>query len=117
MRSLSDSPVIIEGVGESYTDYARISSYTGLKTILGWPVHEWLWRGSYDEPGRRVEEVRQIYEGTDETQVRSLIDKYHAKYLIIGDLERDKYPNINETLLKSIGSEVFNAGNTSVLAL
>ena len=35
----------------SYTDYARISTYSGLPTVLGWPMHEAQWRGSYDPQG------------------------------------------------------------------
>ncbi|MCR4264403.1 MAG: DUF2298 domain-containing protein [Candidatus Roizmanbacteria bacterium] len=107
-------PIILEAVGESYTDYARISSNTGFPTVLGWPVHEWLWRGSYDEPGTRVEEVRQIYEGTDREAVVSLLNNFRVTHIIIGKLEREKYPNINEKLLTSLGEKVFESGETAV---
>lgn len=108
-------PVILEAVGDSYTDYARISAYTGLPTPLGWPVHQWLWRGSYDEPGRRVEEVKQIYEGTEKEAVEALLNTYAVQYIVIGDMERQKYPNINEPLLNSFGTVVFTSGTTSVI--
>ncbi|KKR70476.1 MAG: hypothetical protein UU14_C0048G0002 [Candidatus Roizmanbacteria bacterium GW2011_GWB1_40_7] len=108
------SPVILEAVGESYTDYARISSHTGFPTVLGWPVHEWLWRGSYDEPGKRVEEVRQIYEGTDKQSVLSLLNNFNVTYIVIGKLEREKYPNLNEKLLLSLGEKVFESGETAI---
>ncbi len=36
--------VIMEACGDSYTDYNMISAYTGLPTVRGWLVHEWLWR-------------------------------------------------------------------------
>ncbi|MCJ7786929.1 DUF2298 domain-containing protein, partial [Patescibacteria group bacterium] len=64
-KNISGQPVITEAVGESYTDFARVSANTGLPTILGWRVHEWLWRGSFDEAGKRTEEVKEIYEGKD----------------------------------------------------
>ncbi|MBI4137305.1 hypothetical protein HY469_04550 [Candidatus Roizmanbacteria bacterium] len=108
------SPVILEAVGESYTDYARISSYTGFPTVLGWPVHEWLWRGSYDEPGKRVEEVRKIYEGTDREEMQRLLNNFRVDYIIIGKLEREKYPNLNEELVTSFGKKVFESGETAV---
>ncbi len=38
------SHVILEACGDSYTDYNIISAYTGLPTVRGWFVHEWLWR-------------------------------------------------------------------------
>jgi len=106
--------VVLEAVGESYTDYARISAMTGIPTILGWPVHEWLWRGSYDEPGRRVEEVKQIYEGVDKKAVVQLLQEYKVTYIVIGKMERDKYPAINEKLLTSLGTEVFTSNGTRV---
>jgi uncharacterized membrane protein len=42
--NVTGQPVIVEAQGDSYTDYARISANTGLPTVLGWTVHEWLWR-------------------------------------------------------------------------
>jgi YYY domain-containing protein len=108
-------PVILEAVGDSYTDYARISANTGLPTVVGWPVHEWLWRGSYDEAGARSEEVKQIYEGTNRQAVQELLKKYNVQYIVIGNLERDKYTKINEPLLKSLGKIVFQSGNTVVV--
>lgn len=108
-------PVILEAVGESYTDYSRISAYTGITTPLGWPVHEWLWRGSYDEPGRRVEEVRAVYEATEPETIRLFLTKYHVDYIVIGDLERQKYPNINEELLVSMGTTVFTSEGTTIV--
>lgn len=110
----SQPTTILEAVGDSYTDYARMSAYTGLPTLLGWPVHEWLWRGSYDEPGRRVEEVKQVYEGTDATVVKELLKKFNVNYVIVGKLERDKYPGLNEELIKEVGKEVFTSGETTV---
>ena len=46
-QNIKGQPVILEAQGDSYTDYARISANTGLPTVLGWTVHEWLWRGTY----------------------------------------------------------------------
>ncbi|HLB60542.1 MAG TPA: DUF2298 domain-containing protein, partial [Patescibacteria group bacterium] len=108
------SLVILEAVGESYTDYSRISANSGLSTVLGWPVHEWLWRGSYDEPGRRVELVRQMYEGTDPVEVRRLLDLFNVTYVVVGDLEREKYTAINENIFGQLGTIVFSSNNTSL---
>lgn len=52
-----DQPTILEAQGDSYTDYERISAFTGLPTVAGWWVHEWLWRGSSDVVGNRIPEV------------------------------------------------------------
>ncbi len=112
-----EQPVVLEGVGESYTDYSRLSANTGLPTVLGWPVHEWLWRGSYDEPGKRVEEVRRIYEASSIEEARNLLTKYNVKYVIVGSLEQQKYPKMNEQNLFALGKIVFEKGSTRIYKL
>ena len=106
-------PTILEAVGDSYTTYARVSANTGLPTVQGWPVHEWLWRGGYDEPGKRVEEVKNIYTG-DSTTSRNLLTKYQVKYVFVGDLEREKYPDLKEDNFSQLGEVVFQSGKTKI---
>ncbi len=107
-------PTVLEAVGESYTEYGRISAYTGLPTPLGWPVHEWLWRGSYDEPGIREPEIKTIYEAESPEIARELLDKYNIKYVVVGILENDKYPNINENNFYELGTLLFQKGSTRI---
>jgi uncharacterized membrane protein len=116
-KNLSGQPVIVEAVGESYTDFARVSAHTGLPTILGWRVHEWLWRGSFDEAGKRTEEVREIYEETDLAKTKTLLNQYQAKYIFVGDLERQTYSHLQEEKLATLGETVFAAGETKVYRL
>ncbi|MFI5265703.1 MAG: DUF2298 domain-containing protein, partial [Candidatus Levyibacteriota bacterium] len=115
---VSGQPVILEAQGDSYTDYARISSNTGLPTVLGWTVHEWLWRGTYSVPAPRIQEVKTIYEGDAVTAV-PLLKKYHVAYVIIGPLEHQKYPLLNEDKFKSLGKVIFKStdGLTEIFAL
>ena len=89
-------PVILEAQGDSYTDYERISAFTGLPTVAGWWVHEWLWRGSSDVVGKRIPEVVSLYESNSIDETKSLIKKYQIKYVVISRLERQKYPNLDE---------------------
>ncbi len=107
-KNIKGDPVILESVGDSYTDYARISANTGLTTIVGWPVHEWLWRGTYDVVGPRVEEVKTLYTSPDLKVVKSLIDKYHVSYVVVASLDRQKYPNLNEDNFRKLGKMVYN---------
>lgn len=116
-ENIKRQPVVLEAVGDSYTDYERISMATGLPTIEGWLVHEWLWRGGYDEPGKRATEVQTIYESGNVVQTKELLGKYEVKYLIIGEMERQKYPNINEEKLESLGEKVYESGKTKILKL
>jgi uncharacterized membrane protein len=114
-NNLSGQPVILEAVGESYTDFARVSAFTGLPTVLGWPVHEWYWRGSWDLPGKRTTEVQEIYEGTNLTKTQALLKKYQVEYLFLGELERQQYPQLQLAKLLSLGQTVFSSGQTLII--
>lgn len=111
-KNVTGQPVLLEAQGDSYTDHARISSYTGLPTVLGWTVHEWLWRGSYDIPSPRIEEVRIVYESNDLAETKMLLKKYNVQYVYIGDLERQKYLNINSQKFNELGTIVFTDNNS-----
>lgn len=113
-KNISTQPVIVEAVGESYTDFARVSALTGLPTVLGWRVHEWLWRGSFDEPGKRTEEVREIYESADLEKTKMLLNKYNVEYIFVGTLERQQYPNLSEEKFTKLGEIVFVSGKTKI---
>ena len=116
-QNISGQPVIAEAVGESYTDFARVSANTGLPTILGWRVHEWLWRGSFDEPSKRTEEVKEIYETTDLTKTKELLSKYQIKFIFIGNLEQQTYPQLKENKFAKIGQVVFSSNQTKIYQL
>lgn len=109
LNELDGQPVILEANGDSYTDFNKLSAFSGLPTVAGWTVHEWLWRGSYDPIAKRAEEVRQIYE-TPET-AKELIEKYKIKYIVVGDIERKKYPNLQEG---GFGKKVFEFKSTAI---
>lgn len=114
-ENVSGQPNIVEAVGDSYTDYNLISAATGLPTIEGWIVHEWLWRGGYDKPAARQEEVKKIYTSKDSQEIRSLLYKYKISYLFVGAKERDKYPELDEQVFTSLGAKiVFQSGNTKI---
>jgi uncharacterized membrane protein len=89
--NVKGKPVILEAYGPEYTEYARISSFTGLPTVLGWPGHELQWRGTWDEAGKRQGDVDTIYTTLDWTAAYELMKKYDIKYIYVGALERDKY--------------------------
>jgi uncharacterized membrane protein len=110
-------PVIAEAQGDSYTDYGRISANTGLPTILGWTVHEWLWRGTYDIPAPRIAEVKDIYENTDINLTRRLLKKYNAQYLYLGNLERQKYPGLSESKFDKLGEIIFEDEGAKIFKL
>lgn len=113
-ENVKGQPVILEAPGDSYTEFNVISSYTGLPTISGWFVHEWLWRGKPEFPQARVADIDQIYNSKDKELVRSLLQKYDVKYVIVGNFEREKFPELNEEKFSELGEIVFTSGSASV---
>ena len=104
-------PVVLEAQGDSYTDYERISAFTGLPTVAGWWVHEWLWRGSSDVVGKRIPEVTSLYESQDEDATEKLIKKYSIKYIVVGPLEKEKYKNLYENKFYTVGTRIFESSS------
>ena len=88
---VTDTSVILEATGGSFTEYGRVSSRTGLPTLLGWGGHELQWRGNYEEPGRREPDINAIYSSLDTQHVLTLLEKYGITYVYVGSLERGKY--------------------------
>jgi len=113
-QNIKGQPVALEAVGDSYTDYSRISANTGLPTVLGWPVHEWLWRGSYDEAGKRTAIVKDIYETTDINAANQSLKLFKVKYVVVGTLEKEKYPNLEETKFSNLGKVVFQSNQSKI---
>ena len=113
-RSIADQPVVLEAPGDSYTDYCRVSAATGLPTVEGWLVHEWLWRGGYDQPSQRAAEVEQIYQTAPIYSAKQILKKYRVAYIFFGQLEQKKYPQANENRLNQLGKPVYRAGKTVI---
>jgi len=88
---VGDLPVILEATGNPYSYYARISSNTGLPTVLGWGNHEGLWRGHEPAVGQRAQEVARMYNAPTLEDITALLDRYHVKYVVVGELERKDY--------------------------
>jgi uncharacterized membrane protein len=117
-KNISGQPVMLEAVGDSYTTFNQVSSSTGLSTVQGWVVHEWLWRGGYDAPKARQDDVEKIYTSKNIEEVKSLIDKYKIKYIFVGDKEVEKYSKINQENFKKLGGKiVFQSGKTVIYQL
>ena len=86
---------MVEAVGDDYSDFARISSSTGLPTILGWKGHELQWRSSSSLLGSREEDVRTIFSSEDPNEVQRLLDSYGVRYVYLGSRERRTYGGEN----------------------
>ncbi len=113
-NNINGQPTVLEAAGDSYTDFNMVSAATGFPTIEGWIVHEWLWRGGYDQPAKRQQDVDAIYSSTDQKTIRSLVQDYGVDYIFIGDKEVEKYPSLNEDNIAAIADLVFQSGATKI---
>lgn len=112
-KNVQGQPTILEAQGDSYTDFNMVSSYTGLPTVGGWWVHEWLWRGNSNVIANLIPDIQGIYEGTNPVTARDLVRKHLIEYIVVGPNERTKYTNLNEDTLRQLGRIVFTASDTS----
>lgn len=83
--------VLVEAVGNAYSNYGRISVLTGLPTVMGWANHESQWRGGYEEIGSRPDDVKTIYSSPSWDETLLILEKYHVRYIYIGGMERGTY--------------------------
>lgn len=116
-ENVEGQPIVLEANGDSYSDYARVSAMTGLPTVLGWYVHEWLWRGDTQELNVRSAEIEQIYTSQDLTTVTELLEKYQISYIFVGSKEREKYAALNDTVLQQTGQIVYSDAETGTYIL
>ena len=104
---------MLESVGEDYSAFghARISTFTGLPTVLGWPGHELQW--GHDEGDRRAD-VAMLYETTSTVTARGLLDRYGIRYVVVGPLERTDHGEGGVAKWDELGERVLESGDTIV---
>jgi uncharacterized membrane protein len=113
-------PVELETVGNaSHPDdyrpeFARIATFSGLPTVMGWPGHESQWRPNDGEVGARADDVRRIYSSAGAGVARGLLLKYHVTYVIVGDTERTVYSAEALSKFSRFMHVAFRSGNTLI---
>jgi len=108
------APVILEATGGSYTYYARVSSQTGLPTLLGWDFHEVQWRGTGEEGNKRKPDIETIYGSLDAQAALTLMEKYGIRYVYVGPLERSHYPSAALNKFDYIMDVVYQQGEVTI---
>lgn len=105
--------VVLEAFGDDYSAFghARISTFTGRPTVMGWAGHEVQWQ---HDPGSRGTDVQTLYQTTDLTQARALIDRYGVQYVVVGPIEQTSYGDAGLAKFDELGEQVFSADGTTV---
>ena len=121
--NVAGSPVILEAHAEQYRWGGRMSNYTGLPTVLGWPWHQIQQRGTYSaEVHERARDIQQIYATGDLERAQRLLALYDVKYVVVGELERVFYPGEGLSkfdIMAQLGAaaKVFDNGRTAIYRL
>ena len=108
-----DDAVLLEAAGPDYSGFghARMSTFTGRPTVIGWAGHELQWKHA---PGRRADDVRAMYTSTDANATRVLLDRYGVRYVVVGPIERADYGDAGIAKWDSLGKRVFDRDGTTV---
>jgi YYY domain-containing protein len=109
--------IIAEAVGGSYTNYARISTHTGLSTVLGWPGHELQWRGGAEEQGTRESDIEKLYTTRSWQEAQTIIDQYGIDYVYVGYLERNTYQPFDERKFLAFMDEIYKNNSVTIYAV
>ena len=121
--NVAGSPVILEAHTEQYRWGGRMSNYTGLPTVLGWPWHQIQQRGTYSaEVHKRAKNIQEIYTTGHLERALRLLALYDVKYVVVGDLERVFYPGDGLSkfdIMARLGAaaKVFDNGHTTIYLL
>ena len=119
--NIQGDPVIVEATGNDYSLYGRVSTFTGLPTIMGWVGHEYQWRVNWLNDAlnaadfyRRTADIDVIYTSPDANLVLTTMARYQAQYLYVGPLERIKYPHVNLQRFSAFMQVVYNAAGVTI---
>lgn len=108
---------LVEAVGESYTYASRISANTGVPAVLGWPMHEWLWRGVSRSRDLIAHEVAALYRDPRGATAHALLERARPRYVVVGRLERQLHGPIDVAGVEALGEVVWRQGQTSIVRL
>ncbi|MGE3520889.1 MAG: DUF2298 domain-containing protein, partial [Vicinamibacterales bacterium] len=92
--SVRGTPVIAEAHTPEYRWGARISTNTGLPTILGWSWHQRQQRPMLPANviARRADDIRVLYADADPDRAMEILRRYEVDFVYVGALERALYP-------------------------
>ena len=118
LRTLPNTASIVEATGGAYTEYARISSASGVPSLLGWANHELVWRGhdATPETERRRRLIDRVYSSATAEDVRAAVREAGVTHVVIGALEIRDFPPASLEAIRSAGDVVFDGEGAQVVS-
>lgn len=106
--------VLLEAPGRAYSGDSRMSTWTGIPSVIGWTQHEELWRESDPRIAARTADIDTAYRTDDSALRRAVLDRYGVTHVVAGDSERERYgPNIAQRLGRDLAA-AYSSGDTTI---
>jgi YYY domain-containing protein len=87
--------IILETPGDPYSIFGRVSTFTGIPTLLGVANHEGIWNRGQTEAGREISkrerDANAIYAAPTLKRARELLDAYKVTHVFWGNVEKRKF--------------------------
>jgi YYY domain-containing protein len=111
-----DDAVVLEAFGDDYSavGHARISTFTGRATVIGWAGHEVQWQ---HEVGSRSADVQTLYTTPDAAAAQPLLSRYDVRYVVAGPIEQTTYGDAGLAKWDQLGRRVYSSAGTTVWQL
>jgi uncharacterized membrane protein len=119
LRRQPRGTVLIEGIGNAYSDAARMSSASGVPAVLGWENHEGVWRGGAigGETARRKAQIEQLYRCGNPGDVRRIAQGLSARFVVVGSVESRLYPIEGLKAVVQAGRAAFKDGVCTIVEM
>lgn len=108
---------VAEAVGGQYSPFARVSAWTGVPSVIGWPGHEVQWGRDGRLINLRADEIERVYTAPSLAEALAILRKYRVTYVFVGSQERAKYGSAALQKFETGLPLAFQAGQTAVYRL
>jgi YYY domain-containing protein len=94
--NIDGTPVILEVNAPEYRWGSRFTIYTGLPGVIGWLNHQRQQRvkGPAGAVEERAADVLRFYLTPSIPEAQEILDRYNVRYVVLGQLERAYFENI-----------------------
>ena len=108
---------VLEETGEAYSWSARIATFSGTPTVLGWGNHEAVWWNDWGPIVARQRDVRRLYAEPGTARGRELLRRHRVGWAVVGERERRRYGENVGAGFEAIGRKVAESGGTVLYRL
>jgi YYY domain-containing protein len=91
LRQQKGTPIVLEATGEAYRYNGRVSAYTGLPTLSGWPGHLFQHGVPWDTIFKRRDDVNKIYQSESMDIAMPILKNYNVTYIFVGEEETKQF--------------------------